>query len=140
MGMPYEMYRPIVAIDVVPLNATCEPRDGRASRKEHEAPKMTVRIGLLNRVSMMWRRWGMPPSRAKANIILELLVCESLSVPFLSAIDEITHQAEQPAMPDAQHDQHHQYQSSSFTTRVCQDLQNWEGTLPDSIEVLDGEQ
>ena len=64
----------MVAIAVVPLKAVREPRDGRARRKEHVAPKMTVRTGDLKRRSMMCKRWGMPPSRAKANIIRELLV------------------------------------------------------------------
>lgn len=45
MGIPYEMYRPLVAIEVVPLRATSEPREGRARRKEQVAPKATVRMG-----------------------------------------------------------------------------------------------
>ena len=34
-----------MAMEVVPLNATVEPREGRARRKEQPAPKRTVRIG-----------------------------------------------------------------------------------------------
>lgn len=32
MGRPYDMYRPMVAIDVAAENATDDPRDGRARR------------------------------------------------------------------------------------------------------------
>lgn len=62
----------MVAMEVVPLNATVDPSDGRARRKEQPAPKRTVRIGEWKPRSMMWRRCGMPPSRAKANIMREL--------------------------------------------------------------------
>ena len=61
-----------MAIEVVPLNATVEPREGRARRNEQPAPKRIVRIGEWKPRSMMCKRWGMPPSRAKANIMREL--------------------------------------------------------------------
>lgn len=32
MGRPYDMYKPMVAMDVAAENATDDPRDGRASR------------------------------------------------------------------------------------------------------------
>ena len=64
----------MVAMAVVPLRAVREPREGRPRMKEQVAPKMTVRMGDLKRRSMMCRRWGIPPSRAKANIMRELEV------------------------------------------------------------------
>lgn len=42
-----------MAMDVVPLNATVDPRDGRARRKEQPAPKRTVRMGEWKPRSMM---------------------------------------------------------------------------------------
>ena len=74
----------MVAMAVVPLKAVREPRDGKARRKEHVAPKTTVRTGDLKRWSMMCKRWGMPPSRANANIIRELLVW----IMFFSKMEE----------------------------------------------------
>jgi len=45
-----------VAMDVVPLNAAVEPRDGRARRNEHMAPNRTARMGEWKPRSMMCRR------------------------------------------------------------------------------------
>jgi hypothetical protein len=39
--MPYEMYRPIVAMEVAALKATLEPSEGRARQKERKAASQT---------------------------------------------------------------------------------------------------
>lgn len=67
-------------MEVVPLKATEEPREGRASRKAQQAPKRTVRIGDSKPRSMMCSLCGIPPSRAKANIMREFEVCIEVSV------------------------------------------------------------
>lgn len=69
----------MVAMEVEPRSANSDPRDGRARRKEQVAPKSTVRIGEWKPRSIMCKRCGMPPSRAKANIILELEVWQDVS-------------------------------------------------------------
>lgn len=117
-----------MAIDVVPLNATVEPREGRARRKEQPAPKRTVRIGEWKPRSIICSRCGMPPSRAKANIMRELEVCRvSVSSAIVRECHEGwgTNQAEKTAMPDTKHYQDHQYQSTSFTACINQDFQHW---------------
>ena len=53
IGIPYEMKSPMVAIEVVPLKAEVEPREGRHSRNAATAANKTVRIGDLNLLSMM---------------------------------------------------------------------------------------
>ena len=53
IGMPYDIKSPMVAIDVVPLKAEVEPREGRQRRNAATAANMTVRIGELNLLSMM---------------------------------------------------------------------------------------
>lgn len=45
MGRPYDMYRPIVAMEVAAENATDDPRDGRARRNESVTASQMVRIG-----------------------------------------------------------------------------------------------
>lgn len=74
--MPYEMYRPIVAIDVAAENATLEPREGSAKIKDNVAASQIARIGDRNRLSTLWKNPGIPLSREKANIIREFDVIE----------------------------------------------------------------
>ena len=50
MGKPYDMYSPIVAMDVAAEKATLEPRLGIARRKDRKAPRQTVRIGEAKRM------------------------------------------------------------------------------------------
>lgn len=45
------MYKPMVAIEVAAENATLEPRDGIASRKDSVAASQMVLIGDLKRAS-----------------------------------------------------------------------------------------
>lgn len=77
IGSPYEMYKPIVAIEVAAAKATLDPRDGRARMKDKVAASHTVRIGDRNRSSTLWKKDGIPPSREKANIIRLLDVMEN---------------------------------------------------------------
>ena len=61
----------------------------------------------------------MPPSRAKANIMRELEVWELLAwgsrvvltrcVGSLNREGEVMYQAEESAMPDTEHNQHHEH-------------------------------
>jgi len=67
----------MVAIDVAALKATEDPREGSARQKERKAASQTVRIGERNLLSTLWKKCGIPPSRAKANIILEFEVMEN---------------------------------------------------------------
>ena len=64
----------MVAIEVVPKKAVVEPREGRQRRKAQRAAKRTVRRGERKRGERMCSLCGIPPSRAKENIIRELLV------------------------------------------------------------------
>ena len=48
MGRPYEIYRPIVAIEVAAEKATELPTDGMARRKANNAASQTVRMGEWN--------------------------------------------------------------------------------------------
>lgn len=81
----------------------------------------------------------MPPSRAKANIILELLVCQVLLVTIRCDGKGALYQAEKTTVPNAQHDEYHEYQTSAFTTGVRQYLQDGQWARTDRIEVLDRE-
>lgn len=80
IGMPYDVYNPIVAILVAALKATEEPRDGRDRRKERLQASHTVRTGDFRRESTLWknRAPGRAPSREKANIMRELEVIENV--------------------------------------------------------------
>lgn len=60
MGRPYDMYRPMVAMDVAAENATDDPRDGRARRKDRITASQIVRIGDWNRASTLAKKWGRP--------------------------------------------------------------------------------
>ena len=42
-------------------------------------------------------------------------------------------------MPYAEHDEDHEYQSTSFAACIRQNPQHWQGAGPDSLEVLDRE-
>lgn len=70
----------MVAMDVVPKKAVVEPKEGRQRRKAQTAAKMTARKGEKKRASKICNLWGMPPSRAKENIMCELLVYRGISV------------------------------------------------------------
>lgn len=76
MGSPYEMYSPIVAIEVAAENATAEPREGMASKKARNAARQMVRIGAANFKLTLLKKRGRPRSRANPNIILEFEVIE----------------------------------------------------------------
>lgn len=56
IGSPYEIYRPIVAIEVAAANATDEPSDGNARMKDNVAASQTVRIGERKRASTLWKK------------------------------------------------------------------------------------
>jgi hypothetical protein len=56
MGRPYEMYSPIVAIEVAAANATEEPSDGSARMKDSVAASQTVRTGERKRASTLWKK------------------------------------------------------------------------------------
>ena len=56
------------------MKATAEPREGRARQKAQITANQIVRMGAWKRWSTLWRKVGMPPSRAKANIMRELEV------------------------------------------------------------------
>lgn len=60
MGRPYDMYKPMVAMDVAAENATDDPRDGRARRKESVTASQMVRIGDWNWASTSVKKWGRP--------------------------------------------------------------------------------
>ena len=60
MGSPYEMYRPMVAIEVAAEKATVEPRDGSARRNESVAASQMVRMGDLKRASTLLKNRGRP--------------------------------------------------------------------------------
>lgn len=51
IGIPYEMYRPIVAIEVAAEKATADPNDGSARQNARKAASQIVRTGLLKRLS-----------------------------------------------------------------------------------------
>jgi hypothetical protein len=52
-GRPYEMYNPMVAIEVAAAYATDEPRLGSARMKERVAASHTAGIGERNRASTL---------------------------------------------------------------------------------------
>ncbi len=56
--MPYEMYKPIVAIDVAAAKATELPREGRDRRNARKAASQTVRTGERNLSSTLWKKFG----------------------------------------------------------------------------------
>ena len=58
IGIPYEMYKPIVAMDVAAAKATLLPREGRARQKERKAASQTVRMGERNLSSTLWKKCG----------------------------------------------------------------------------------
>lgn len=78
--IPYEMYNPIVAIDVAAANATELPKLGSPRMKLRVQASQTVLIGDLRFRSTLWKNlWpGIPPSRAKAYIIRLLDVIENV--------------------------------------------------------------
>jgi hypothetical protein len=51
IGMPYDMYNPMVAILVAAAKATEEPRDGRPRMKARVAASQIVRVGDRKRLS-----------------------------------------------------------------------------------------
>jgi hypothetical protein len=99
----------MVAIEVAAANATLDPREGSARINERVADSQTARIGERKRSSTLWKNGcyrrvsgrcrslshqaelTIPPSRAKANIILLLLVilkspqCQTQTGALLSA-------------------------------------------------------
>jgi hypothetical protein len=70
MGIVYEMYNPIVAIDVAALNATAEPSEGRARMNASVAASAMVLHGLWKRASTWSKNFGRARSRLKAVDIL----------------------------------------------------------------------
>ena len=74
MGIPYEIYWPLIAIEVATKRAIPEPREGRANRNDSEAASHIIRIGIR------YIRWtdaknrGKPPSRKKPNIKREFAI------------------------------------------------------------------
>lgn len=58
--MPYDIYRPMVAIDVAAVKATVDPSDGMARRNERNAASQMVRMGALNRASTRLKNAGSP--------------------------------------------------------------------------------
>ena len=47
-------------MDVAAENATDDPKDGRARRKESVTASQMVRIGEWNRASTLVKKWGRP--------------------------------------------------------------------------------
>ena len=102
IGIPYEMYSPIVAILfyqrivnqgqsrerrhvpylVAAENATLLPKLGSPKTKDNKQASQTVLIGDLVFGSTSWKNLcpGIPPSRAKAYIMRELDVMENTLV------------------------------------------------------------
>ena len=80
MGIAYETYSPMVAMDVAAENATVDPREGRPRKNESVHASQTVRTGVLDRLLTLWKKvWpGRPPSRANAYIMRELDVTENV--------------------------------------------------------------
>lgn len=98
IGMPYEMYNPMVAMLVAALNATELPKLGRPRMKLSVHASHTseyygessltagkrggtpVRMGDLRLTSTLWKNVcpGIPPSRAKAYIIRLFDVMENV--------------------------------------------------------------
>jgi hypothetical protein len=58
IGIPYEMYRPMVAMDVAAAKATEEPREGRPRQKAQKAASQMVRTGARKRASTLWKKCG----------------------------------------------------------------------------------
>jgi hypothetical protein len=58
MGNPYEMYKPMVAMEVAAAKATLEPREGRARIKDRVAASQTARMGERKRASTLWKKCG----------------------------------------------------------------------------------
>jgi hypothetical protein len=58
IGIPYEIYRPIVAIEVAAAKATDDPREGRAKQKDRNAASQTVLMGERNLSSTLWKKCG----------------------------------------------------------------------------------
>lgn len=61
--MPYEMYSPMVAMDVAAEKATEEPSEGSARQKESVQASQTARMGDLRFSSTLWKKEEMAPSR-----------------------------------------------------------------------------
>jgi hypothetical protein len=58
IGIPYEMYRPMVAMEVAAAKATEEPREGRPRQKAQKAASQMVRTGARKRASTLWKKCG----------------------------------------------------------------------------------
>lgn len=71
------MYNPMVAIEVAAAKATEDPREGRDKQNAKKIASQMVRIGERNLSSTLWKKCGIPPSRAKANIMREFEVTEN---------------------------------------------------------------
>src|SRR6187402_3316217 len=58
IGRPYEMYSPMVAMEVAAAKATDDPRLGSERIKARTAASQTARMGDLKRASTLWKKEG----------------------------------------------------------------------------------
>ena len=120
----------MVAMEVAALNATEDPRDGRARQKDRKAASQTVRMGERNRWSTLWKKCGMPPSRAKANIIRELEVIEKspqlkgVSFPLALGVCGLWGKYDD-LLPDTNQNQTHQDHRPISAENIDENLQHW---------------
>ena len=74
IGIPYEIYWPLIAIEVAMKRAIPEPREGKASRNDSEAASYIIRIGIRYIGWTDAKNRGKPLSREKPNIKREFAI------------------------------------------------------------------
>lgn len=113
----------MVAIEVAAEKATVEWRDGSARRYERVAASQIVRMGDLKRASTLLKNRGRP-----ANGLVDEHGMGKGAKGFTSITTEAVHharvgcQGEETAVPDANHDEHHEDDGAGVPKDVNQDL------------------
>lgn len=143
MGIPYEMYRPMVAIDVAAPKATELPSEGRDRQKARKAASQTVRMGERNLSSTLWKNFGWSNSQISLQV-------RNWGGPYNSSItgkgkhhSGIRGHREESTVPDTDHHKGHQNHGSVVSTCIGKNLEYWLPEVSTSRrerEVLDGEQ
>ena len=107
IGIPYEIYKPMVAILVAAENATVEPTLGTASKNARNAASQIVRIGLRHFLSTLWKK------------------CRNTSITSEAKHHaRIAGHAEKATVPNTNNNECHHNRRAGLAKDINQDLKN----------------
>ena len=141
IGMPYEIYRPIVAIEVAAAKATDDPREGRAKQKDRNAASQTVLMGERNLSSTLWNKCGYHVQISTGHGSESGRTYNSTISRESKHHPRVRSHGEQPTMPYTNHNQAHEHHSSIITEDINEDLEHRlsDVTRDCAVKILDAE-